>query len=124
MRCLQARIDGLVAELNKPDKVKSLESKLEAELEAIREQSLEPASEPAPSGSVREREEAAEIEKKEQRQRSLRQMQLDRADAEAGRTKRQKAWSARPSGGSRLQRGKGGVRSGGSGGRLHGFAAL
>ena len=81
---MQARIDGLVAELNKPDKVKSLESKLEAELEAIREQSLEPASkEPAPSGSVREREEAAEIEKKEQRQRSLRQMQLDRADAEA-----------------------------------------
>ena len=72
MRCLQARIDGLVAELNKPDKVKSLESKLEAELEAIREQSLEPASkEPAPSGSVREREEAAEIEKKEQRRRSL-----------------------------------------------------
>ena len=81
---MQARIDGLVAELNKPDRVKSLESKLEAELEAIREQSLEPASkEPAPSGSVREREEAAEIEKKEQRRRSLRQMQLDRADAEA-----------------------------------------
>lgn len=81
---LQARIDGLVAELAKPDKVKSLESELEAELEAIRVQSLEPASSARRPlrGSVREREEAAEVARREQRQRSLRRMQLDRADAE------------------------------------------
>jgi len=97
---LQARIDGLVTELTKDnektareklrtadDKVKGLEAELEAELEAIRLQALEPASQaktPAGKGpaSVRERAEASEIARKEQRQRSLRQLQLDRADAE------------------------------------------
>ena len=98
---LQGRIDGLVTELTKAmsvdektardklrtadDKVKGLEAELEAELEAIRLQALEPAAKkPAGKGpaSVREREEAAEVVRKEQRQRSLQQLQLDRADAE------------------------------------------
>jgi len=93
---LQARIDGLVTELTKDnertareklDNVKGLEAELEAELEEIRLQALEPASQAKTlrgkgPASVRERAEAAEIAQKEQRQRSLRQLQLDRADAE------------------------------------------